>query len=243
MSSTFIETLNFCKNNYTLTNNSRRYKSTDEVIKNLNMNPKFEKTTVKVVNSDSFDCARTLTSDKVMVLNLANNTYAGSTVASGGIAQEQCLYLCSNLPYRREVKHDPFDEDEVIYTDNVEIIRSGKRFLNPEERKIVSVIACAAIVSPSLTQDNKDFRYEEDRDLTRLKIDMIFRTAYFEGCDSLVMSGFGCGVFGNSAYAIAKLFNEAIEKYNKCFKCVDFAVLNDHRNNYYIFKDNITERL
>ncbi len=243
--STFQDTLDFCKKNYQMTHNSRRYKSTDEVIKNIKMEPRFEKTTVEVVNSDSFDYARTLTSDKVMVLNLANSTYAGSTVATGWNGQEQSLYFSSNLPYRREVKTDPFDENEVIYTDNVEIIRSfkeGKRFLKPEERKIVSVIACAAIVSPHLTKDRKDFEYEEDRELTRLKIDMIFQTAYLEGCDSLVISGLGCGIFSNPSPAVAALFNEANNKYNGCFSHIGYSVLNDHRNNYYIFKDNIEER-
>lgn len=242
---TFQETLDFCKKNYTLTANSRRYKTTDEVIKELKMEPKFEKTTVEVVNSDSFDYARTLKSDKVMVLNLANDTYAGSTVATSISGQEQTLYLCSNLPYRREVKTDPFDENEVIYTDNVDIIRSfkeGKRFLKPEERKIVSVIACAAICGPHLSKDKNDFKYEEDRELTRLKIDMIFQTAYLEGCDSLVMGSLGCGIFSGPSVAIAKLFDEANKKYNGCFAHIGYAVLNDHRNNYYIFKDNIEER-
>lgn len=91
--STFQDTLDFCKKNYQMTHNSRRYKSTDEVIKNLKMEPRFEKTTVEVVNSDSFDYARTLKSDRVMVLNLANDTYAGSTVASSLCGQE-CINYC-----------------------------------------------------------------------------------------------------------------------------------------------------
>lgn len=245
MSQIFQDTLDFCKKNYTMTHDSRRYKTTDAVIKELKIEPKFEKTTVEVVDSDSFDYARKLTSNNVMVLNLANDSYAGSTVASSQNGQEQTLYLCSNLPYRREVKHDPFDENEVIYTDNVEIIRSfkeGKRFLKPEERKIVSVIACAAICGPHLNNDKTDFKYDEERDLTREKIDLVFRTAYLEKCDSLVLGGLGCGIFNNPSPVVAKLFNDAIIKYDKCFAHIGFAVLNDHRDNYNIFKNIIKEK-
>ena len=59
------------------------------------------------------------------------------------------------------------------------------------------------------------------------KIKSIFEIAKDQNHDSIVLSAFGCGAFGNPPNDIALLFKEAIEKYEYLFdfKYIAFAII------------------
>jgi len=65
-------------------------------------------------------------------------------------------------------------------------------------------------------------------DKTKQKIRTILNIALEHGHDSLVLSAFGCGAYGNPPEHMAKLFHNIIcKEYVGCFKHIVFAIIED----------------
>lgn len=72
------------------------------------------------------------------------------------------------------------------------------------------------------------------------KIRTILRIGYIHGHDSLILSAFGCGAFGNNPEIVASMFIDVFNEpeFIGNFKKIVFAIINDHNSagNYEQFK-------
>jgi len=58
-------------------------------------------------------------------------------------------------------------------------------------------------------------------------MEYLLAVASLQGCDSLVLGAWGCGVFRNDPEMVAHLFREALvsERLRGCFRAIRFSVL------------------
>lgn len=178
---------------------------------------------VIVENKDSFEMAEDFVSEglKPLVLNMASDRCPGGGVVKGARAQEEELFRRSN--YRNVMSRSmyPLKENEVIYSPVVTVFKdTNYDVIKPFN---VSCIAVAALRHP----DKKDEKFIKNYDyqLTKTKIESIFKIAIEKGNDSLVLGALGCGVFNNPIVDVVSIFKDCVGKYRKYFKKIGFAVL------------------
>jgi uncharacterized protein (TIGR02452 family) len=175
---------------------------------------------------------------KTAVLNMASSIKKGGGVAKGAMAQEECLFRCSNL-FTIPDEYYPLDIDEFIYTHSATFVKSAK--FTPISIK-ADVITVAA---PNINKENKyynpkdfeKFTYEEQ---INFKLMQMFVSAHCYRCKNIILGAWGCGVFKNDPITIANAFKNALEHNNNLFENIVFAVINDRNsvaNNYQIFYD------
>ena len=207
----------------------------------------FKKYTTKVYISkmDTVDRALDLKYNESLnplVLNMANAKTPGGGVAWGALAQEESIFYRSNYhlhldPERKKQESlYPISDLEAIYSTGVDISRdSDWNFI--ETSKDLDFIASAAIQKPKL---NNKVYLKEDRKLMLNKIELMFQVGLKTNHDTLLLSAFGCGAFGNPPDVVANLFVEMIKKYNGCFNRIEFAIIPPlyppGSNNFEVFK-------
>lgn len=153
----------------------------------------------------------------IIALNFASAKNPGGGFLNGAIAQEESIARASTLYpcllkekefYNYHKKNNsPLYSDKMIYSPNVLIIRNDNGELLKEPVK------CSFITSPAVNA-----RVAEQRGITKQqihstmknRIDKIIQLSIMEKADALVLGAFGCGVFGNDADDIAKIFYEKL---------------------------------
>lgn len=208
-------------------------------------------TNISVIENTTFNTAKEYVKpgNKVAVLNFASAVNPGGGVASGAMAQEECLCRSSNLlpclkqqhlmkdyymPHR--IANNPMYSDKVIYTENITVIKTDDavpKLMPSNEWFNVDVITCAA---PNLRNiDNVD----EDKLFNVLynRIDMIFNSALKYEIDTIILGAWGCGAFKNPPQLVAKAFKQVIDdNYKYAFKNIIFAIKKSNNNNYKAFE-------
>lgn len=168
---------------------------------------------------------------KSAALNMANANHKGGGVERGKVAQEECLYRCSNLHKIEDVLY-PLQTLELLYSKNVKFIKDFHyNDMTCVESDIITM-AAVDLRDEMITTKN----YIE---LTMYKINQIFHIASSYEVDNLILGAFGCGVFKNNPHTVASMFQSALLTQRKNFNNVVFAIINDHNsvdNNYEIFK-------
>lgn len=195
---------------------------------------------------------------KVAVLNFASATRPGGGVATGSSAQEECICRCTTLypclntpeaiakfyePHRQNV--GPLHNDDIIYTQNVAIIKNDDYF-SLDAPVYVDIITCAA---PNLREKNvskynqerepaPDISPEELKALHVSRARQILAVAAWYHVDVLVLGAFGCGAFRNDPEVVASAYKEVLPEFSKYFKEIQFAIYcRDHETvNYDAFK-------
>lgn len=99
------------------------------------------------------------------------------------------------------------------------------------------MIAMSAINKPYTNK--KGNLYQEDYDLTLSKIENIFKSALIQGCTDLVLGALDCRVFKNPPGDIVYSYNVCLEKYDKYFNSIVFAIYSNNDNNFTIFDEDI----
>ena len=165
---------------------------------------------------------------KTAVLNFANNHHVGGSPWSAG-AQEESLCRCSTLYpclkdaepryhalHRKQYEEGVLDywgNDDIIYTTGVRVIKtdeSAPRLLDPEKRKWVNIITCAAPqLSPREPLDREKFKRVMSR-----RIERILQVAKLNGNETIILGAFGCGAFHNPPELVAEIFKEQL---GRCF--------------------------
>lgn len=179
---------------------------------------------------------------KTLVLNMASSKRPGGGVAKGAMAQEECLFRCSNL---FEISKDmyPLAVNEFIYSKDVTFIKD--RDYNKVFPVSCDVITIAAVNLNQNHIDNPDKEKIEGLEYQTImlgKMDTIFKVARENKIDNLILGAWGCGVFKNDPNIVAELFKTSMAPYKECFKNIVFAVINDKNsvaNNYEIFNKRI----
>lgn len=216
---------------------------------------------IEVSNRGSFEAARAMRrtlagQDDVLVLNFASPVNPGGGVRNGAMAQEEDLCRKSSLllsleseaarPFyelHRERCGRALSSDAMILSPAVEVLRDGRQELLSRPA-LVSVVTCAAPVKTSnAAEDLGEDAYGE---LLYRRIEGLLRVAAHYGYRHLVLGAWGCGVFGNDARQVARLFHEALDaridgdhRLSDCFRAITFAILSPHSNGYnYIAFDN-----
>lgn len=255
----FRDTIKYCKSpeshndiipNPIIYNN--KYLDENQKVKNMNViKPLFSKTNVMVQDTDSFKLAQQLlqnnltTPSKILVLNMANYAYNGGGVDRGARAQEECIYRASNYFLHLSQRLYPMKKDEMILSRNVKVFKDVMNDYNYIEPFYVNCIACAALYNPKTIlnlYNIPEYINENDRKLMEQKIYNLFRIAYLQGYDTLVLGALGCGAFDNPVNEVSNIFKNMIQVFNGCFKTVSFAVLGHGSKgnlNYRTFKEKV----
>lgn len=168
---------------------------------------------------------------KTCLLNMASPKRPGGGVENGAMAQEECLFRCSDLFTTITPNFYPLQSDECLYTKNSTFIKDAKYDLlnGPFSFDVMTISAI------NLNQESVSNYY----DLTKNKIRLMLS---IPDVDNLILGSWGCGVFKNNPEIIANLFQEILykEKYITKYKNIVFAIINDGNSvgdNYTIFKD------
>jgi len=187
---------------------------------------------IEVHPMDMLEAAQALSQQgrSVAVLNMANAFSPGGGVREGAGAQEENLHRRSDairftLQYRKEFY--PIPEAACLLSWNVTIFRGkekdGYNFL--DEPFQVCMISCAAVQHPYLTR-KQDYQYQDQKELMQKKVELIVNAVHELGCDSAVLSAFGCGAFGNPPKMVAEMFRNALLV--SPVKHVVFSIFDDH---------------
>jgi len=201
--------------------------------------PKYDSMTVEIQNEDTFEVAKKCVSvGNTVILNMASCYKAGGGVQSGAMAQEEELFRRSNYFVSLTDKFYPLNIGDAIYTSKVTVIKDKNYVLLPAPFTIAA-IASAALRKPTLTAKGK--YYGDDYKAMVEIIDNIFKVAYANNHDILVLGALGCGAYGNPQSEVIQIFNMCLQKYWGCFKKVIFAVYSKSQYdvNYTMFKSGI----
>lgn len=204
-----------------------------ELIKE-NYSLSYSHTNVCVLHIDTLELAEKLIKKNFnpLVLNLASWKRPGGGWTFGMGAQEESLFLKSFYYLTLNKSFYPISDDSSIYSKSVLVIND--KYLNPLANRFkTSFVAVSAIQNPILIENKFT---EEDRDLTRRKIETIFLTGMKYKYDTLILGALGCGVYNNPKEEIVELFNEALLKYKKYFELIVFSILGEENYSYFLEK-------
>jgi uncharacterized protein (TIGR02452 family) len=178
------------------------------------------------------------TEGKSAVLNMASNTRKGGGVEKGAMAQEECLFRCSNL-FTIPDEFYPLEVNDYIYTQQATFVKSADYgIIWPVDADVITIAAL------NMNKENKYYN-EKDSDggyenIMLNKMHMMIDAAISNDCQILILGAWGCGVFKNDPATVADLFSVALKSKHYFFKKIVFAVINDTNsvgNNYQIFHD------
>ncbi|PNY25770.1 Uncharacterized protein TCAP_04302 [Tolypocladium capitatum] len=197
------------------------------------------KTTIRIVNNDSFNAAIELAASKassrasgrVAVLNMASHSNPGGGWLKGARAQEEALCYRSSLALSLHRRYYPFEQRMGLYTPDVVVIRSdiasGHALLVPDvvppDLPVVSVLSVAALRHPETrrTRGNttagtvvERLMYADPaaRVLTKDKMRLCLRMAARRGHGLLVLGALGCGAFKNPKEEVATCWLEVLRE-------------------------------
>jgi len=193
--------------------------------------------------------AKYVNEGKTAVLNMANAKHKGGGVERGAMAQEECLFRCSNL-FTISDELYPMASDELIYTHQAVFVKSADYgTIWPMDADVITIAA------PNLNKEHfsggaKD-KYDSECDsadlyeaVMKTKIEMMLTHAAANNCDNIILGAWGCGVFKNDPKVVSALFKEALLTKNVLFDKIIFAVINDRNsvaNNFQIFADTFKD--
>lgn len=212
---------------------------------NFTFERRYSSTEITVENIDTILIGKKLqdTGLNPLLLNFADNRFAGGSVQTGSGAQEESLFrrtnLCESL---LQDEFYPIEKNEVIYTPCATVFRDTEEH-NCEllEKPWQSAFISAPGIHNPIRVNNR-LNAEDSKNLQN-KIELILQTAYIYGHDSLILGALGCGAWRNPPMNVAEIFREVLNEWNGCFKKIVFACLEvgeKRRNgptNYEVFNE------
>ncbi|MCD7847797.1 MAG: TIGR02452 family protein [Oscillospiraceae bacterium] len=179
-------------------------------------------------------------SPKVLVLNLASATEPGGHTRKGASAQEEDLCRRSSLLLSLESNNakEYYDYNNsfkthmgsngIVMSHNVEVIKDSSSETLSEPFP-VTVMTCAAPMIRMGLEGMSQGKYE---DMLESRIRGMLTVAATEKYRHLIFGAFGCGIYGNDASLVSRLFYKAIIGFSYSgkpaeafFDSIDFAVL------------------
>lgn len=212
--------------------------------------PKREDTEMPNIVVDDMDTVQSLiahASGKTAALNFASYKNPGGMFIEGSSAQEESLCHESFLynVLKRHPGYYSWNKDHLnraLYTNRA--LYSNDVFFFDKEGNVTraDVITCAA---PNYAAASKYAMVDiEENNATLLRrIRFVLNIAEENKVDTLILGGFGCGVFGQDATVVAEYFKQTLETYSYHFKNVYFSILNRQGKSNYekfveVFKEN-----
>lgn len=163
---------------------------------------------------------------RIAVLNFASYRNPGGGFIGGSKAQEECLchesFLYNVLSQKREFydwnnqhKNRSLYRNRGMYT-------PGVIFMREDKQVSCDVITCAA---PNFSAASKNqVSSKENSKALKDRIRFILDIARENQVNTLILGAYGCGVFGQDAREVARIFKEYLENDYKCFEKVIFAI-------------------
>jgi uncharacterized protein (TIGR02452 family) len=205
---------------------------------------------IRVIDSDTVSAAvKYSPKGKTCVLNMASAKTAGGGVEYGEVAQEECLFRCSNLVNTVTQDFYPLKENEALYSKNVMFFKD----VNYEDMESITidVVTIASVnLNINSTYDEKTETYIDgivERgngywEVMTKKVRLMLSLAAKNEVKYIILGAWGCGVFKNDPYDVSEIFKEVLfyEGYVNLFDGVIFAIINDKNSvadNLSIFKD------
>ena len=173
-----------------------------------------------------------------LLLNMADWNIPGGSVEFGSIAQEEECFRRSNYFNHLTKDHYPMGKLDVVYSKDVEFYRLGANYQYKilDEPIKLDMIASPSLRHPQLSEDYKKFGNESDILLMTDKIRMLLSVGVENKHDIIVLSSWGCGVYGCPPIHMAKLFRNVIEKeFSNLFEGIVFAIHDE--KTYDIYND------
>lgn len=181
-----------------------------------------------VLNVDSTEAV--LRYPNAALLNYASYRHAGGGFVTGAWAQEEAICHDSTL-YNVLCRFESFyAENEKtlnrsLYTDRA-IFSPGIIFERSERAAECSVITCAA-PNFGAARGHGVAQKENEKALTQ-RVDFVIGIAEDQGCDTVILGAWGCGVFRQDPAVVARLFKERLGK--SSLKRAVFAIPDQNRN-------------
>lgn len=175
--------------------------------------------------------------EKITVLNSASAKNPGGGFLKGSMAQEESiaiasgLYLCIKDSFMYQInRKNPVNglyNHCIIYSPNIPIFRDEDSELLQEFYEI-SFIGAPAVNTGEARKNNVP---ESDIYSTMHKrAEYMFKVAFANKTDVLILGSWGCGVFGGDINTLANIFSDLLStKFKNAFKKIIFATTNkDH---------------
>jgi uncharacterized protein (TIGR02452 family) len=197
---------------------------------------KYDGTDVTVEDIDSIEAGREMINMGLnpLVLNFADDKFAGGAVEVGSGAQEESLFRRTNLclTLLQDTGFYPIRNNEAVYTPMATVFRDveGNKNRVLEEAYPLAFVAVPGIHNPRLTAEGR--LNENDEEVLRHKVRLIFQVGAKGGHDSLVLGALGCGAWRNPPEHVAEIFKGVLIEYRGMFKKIVFACLNFGEGGY-----------
>ena len=207
-----------------------------------NFNNRKKEAEIILIDKDSASAIFDYPSDmnnKSMVLNFASYKNPGGMFIQGSSAQEESLchesYLYNVLKefdgsfyaYNRQNKNKALYTNRAIYSEYIRFMRDTDVFCD--------VLTCAA---PNKTAAQKYCNVTDRLNYSTLKerIRFVITVAALNKPDTLILGAYGCGVFGQNPFEVAKIFKDIFDEYPRMFDRIVFAIPNRNSKNYEAFE-------
>lgn len=187
---------------------------------------------------------------KTAILNMASSKRKGGGVLKGAVAQEECIFRCSNLHHIPDNFY-PLKSNEFIYTFDATFIKDFYYNVMPPVKADVITMPAINLNKTHIDNIGTNDVVENYDELIEYKIKCILNSATVGECENIILGAWGCGVFKNDPTIIANKFKSILGKVSnysfgkrRNFTHIVFAIINDHnsiKNNYQIFKDILEE--
>lgn len=196
----------------------------------------------------------------VGILNFASYTIAGGGFLNGCMAQEENLCHKSLLYPVLEKMNDQFYawnrkdinnhiyHNRCLYTESIPFfvnVDETVEYLSEEDTDLVSllyanVLTIAAPVNSEVLNKLCPGREKEVHEALKERIDLMFSSFMMTGNDILILGPFGCGIFNNDPYRVAKIMIDLLStKYDGVFKEIYFAIPHEDSFNYRAFTNQL----
>ena len=188
---------------------------------------------IEIFDEDTIDCAMRMaaTGRDPLVLNLADDDFAGGCVFSGSGAQEESLFRRTN--YCQTLLQDmyPIEPTEAIYSPGVRVLKRSEAenwaaLPDTDKNLLLNFVACPAVKYPITEMHNKERRLsEEDAAALEDKIRLIVQIAAANGHDTVIFGAMGCGAWNCPPKHVAEIFKEVLQELNGVIAHYVFAIL------------------
>ena len=225
---------------FDIENNTKFFTDLTEVISEVKKKEKGADCKIEVRNEGTVDAVFRLSNGNqknmsLGVLNFASAYNPGGGFESGATAQEECIAYCSDL-YKKQVD-GAWDYYEInranrnpLYTDNM-FMSNVTFFRNGNFTLISNPTMCNVLTSPAVNMGAIKIRTQENLDEAKVVMKnrmrkILYLFAYYD-CKDLVLGAYGCGVFGNDPYDVARFWHELLfeEDMKGYFNTITFSIL------------------
>lgn len=216
--------------------------------------PSFEgseaQTVITVVSQDTvstiIQARKDYRCNKIAALNFASYKHPGGRFLDGSLAQEEALchestlynvlsrFANSYYDWNGKHKNNGMYENRALYTTGVVFMREGNFYT-------ADVITCAAPNWSAARRYGKVSITENNRTLED-RIHFILDIAKFKGVDTLILGAYGCGVFAQDPFTVAKYFKQLLDEQAYGFQRVIFAIPDVKSRNYNTFRKIILQQ-